>query len=96
MDACHARPGGPHACEVWSDNRLFYAIHTFEESLPPATAHPLLLRDKNHPCIIMWSLGNEAGYGAAHDAMAAYLRRQDPTRPVHYEVGVNGLEWPRR
>lgn len=43
-------------------------------------------RDKNQPCIIMWSLGNEAGYGAAHDAMAAWLRRTDPTRPVHYEV----------
>jgi beta-galactosidase len=43
-------------------------------------------RDKNQPCIIMWSLGNEAGYGAAHDAMAAWLRRADPSRPVHYEV----------
>ena len=36
----------------------------------------------------MWSLGNEAGYGAAHDAMAAYLRQVDPTRPIHYEVCV--------
>ncbi|WIA37008.1 hypothetical protein OEZ86_013994 [Tetradesmus obliquus] len=44
-------------------------------------------RDKNQPCIIMWSLGNEAGYGAAHDAMAAWLRRTDPSRPVHYEGG---------
>jgi beta-galactosidase len=43
-------------------------------------------RDKIQPCIIMWSLGNEAGYGAAHDAMAAWLRRADPSRPVHYEV----------
>jgi len=34
----------------------------------------------------MWSLGNESGYGAAHDAMAAYFRRVDPSRPVHYEV----------
>ena len=38
-------------------------------------------------CVIMWSLGNEAGYGAAHDAAAAWLRRQDASRPVHYEVG---------
>ena len=44
-------------------------------------------RDKNAACVIMWSLGNEAGYGAAHDAAAAWLRRQDNSRPVHYEVG---------
>ena len=44
-------------------------------------------RDKNAACVIMWSLGNEAGYGAAHDAAAAWLRRQDSSRPVHYEVG---------
>lgn len=43
-------------------------------------------RDKNFPAIIMWSLGNEAGYGPAHDALAAYLRAKDPTRPIHYEV----------
>jgi beta-galactosidase len=45
-------------------------------------------RDKNQPAIIMWSLGNESGYGAAHDSAAAWLRRHDSSRPVHYEVGV--------
>jgi beta-galactosidase len=45
----------------------------------------MILRDKNHPSIIMWSLGNEAGYGAIHDAMAGWARRYDKTRPVHYE-----------
>uniref|UniRef100_A0A1D1ZZ97 beta-galactosidase n=1 Tax=Auxenochlorella protothecoides TaxID=3075 RepID=A0A1D1ZZ97_AUXPR len=44
-------------------------------------------RDKNHPAIIMWSLGNEAGYGAAHLAMAGYLRARDPSRLTHYEGG---------
>jgi len=43
-------------------------------------------RDKNAPAVIMWSLGNEAGYGVAHDAAAAWLRRRDSSRPVHYEV----------
>jgi beta-galactosidase/beta-glucuronidase len=43
-------------------------------------------RDKCMPCIILWSLGNEAGYGPAHDAAAAWLRRRDASRPVHYEV----------
>ncbi|MBI2437508.1 MAG: DUF4981 domain-containing protein [Lentisphaerae bacterium] len=42
-------------------------------------------RDKNHPSIIIWSLGNESGYGPAHDAMAAWIRAADPTRPIHYE-----------
>jgi len=48
-------------------------------------AERLYERDKNHPCVVMWSLGNEAGYGPNHDAMAAWLRKADPTRPVHYE-----------
>lgn len=45
----------------------------------------MVARDRNHACIIAWSLGNESGYGAAHDAAAALVRRLDPTRPLHYE-----------
>ncbi|EIE18998.1 hypothetical protein COCSUDRAFT_20201 [Coccomyxa subellipsoidea C-169] len=47
----------------------------------------MLERDKNHPSIIIWSLGNEAGYGPAHLAMAGYIRARDSSRPVHYEGG---------
>ena len=42
-------------------------------------------RDKNHPSIIMWSLGNEAGTGRNLAAMAAEIRGRDATRPLHYE-----------
>ncbi len=42
-------------------------------------------RDKNHPCIVLWSLGNESGYGVNHEAMARDIRRRDPSRPIHYE-----------
>lgn len=45
----------------------------------------LVERDKNHPSVIVWSLGNESGYGCNHNAMAAWTREADPTRPVHYE-----------
>ncbi|MEG8278964.1 glycoside hydrolase family 2 TIM barrel-domain containing protein [Streptomyces sp. AHA2] len=45
----------------------------------------MVLRDKNHPCVIVWSLGNESDYGANHDAAAGWVRRHDPTRPVQYE-----------
>ena len=46
-------------------------------------------RDKNHPSIIFWSLGNESGYGPNQAAMSAWLHEFDPTRPVHYE-GAQG------
>lgn len=42
-------------------------------------------RDKNHPSIIMWSMGNESGYGKNHDAMIAWTKKQDSSRLVHYE-----------
>ncbi len=45
----------------------------------------MVVRDKNHPSVVIWSLGNEAGYGPNHEAMAEWLRRYDPTRPIHYE-----------
>lgn len=44
-------------------------------------------RDKNHACIISWSLGNEAGYGPNHSAMAGWIRGRDPSRVIHYEGG---------
>ena len=46
-------------------------------------------RDKNHPCVIFWSLGNESGYGPNFAATSAWLHEFDPTRPVHYE-GAQG------
>ena len=42
-------------------------------------------RDKNHPCIIIWSLGNEAGIGKAIRDMATEIKKIDNSRPIHYE-----------
>ena len=42
-------------------------------------------RDKNHPSVVMWSLGNESGAGSNLGAMAAWARERDPSRPLHYE-----------
>jgi len=48
----------------------------------------LVHRDKNHVSVIVWSLGNESGHGPNHDAEAAYIRRYDPSRPLHYEGAI--------
>ena len=49
-------------------------------------------RDKNHPALIIWSLGNESGYGVNHEAAAAWLRRYDGSRPLHYEGAIR-FDW---
>ena len=47
-------------------------------------------RDKNHPSVIIWSLGNEAGTGGNLVQMADWVRRRDPGRPIHYEGDHTG------
>jgi beta-galactosidase len=42
-------------------------------------------RDKNHPSVIIWSLGNESGNGPHFDAAYDWIKQRDPSRPVHYE-----------
>jgi beta-galactosidase/beta-glucuronidase len=45
----------------------------------------MVARDRNHPSILFWSLGNESGCGSNHAAMAQRAREIDPTRLIHYE-----------
>jgi len=59
----------------------------------------MVQRDKNHPSVVIWSLGNEAGSGENFRAMAAHAKRADPTRPIHYEgynevADVNSVMYP--
>ncbi len=51
-------------------------------------ARSMVERDKNHPSIVIWSCGNESFAGTGLEAISDFLRRRDPSRPVHYE-GVN-------
>ena len=54
-------------------------------------------RDRNHPRIIAWSLGNEAGYGAVHDALAAWIRprrsRREPPSTTRVRSNCPGMRW---
>jgi len=48
----------------------------------------MVIRDRHHPSVIFWSLGNESGFGSNHDALAALVRSMDPSRPLHYEGAI--------
>ncbi len=52
----------------------------------------MVTRDRRHPSIIAWSLGNESGHGANHDAAAGWVRQADPSRPLHYEGAIR-FDW---
>ncbi|MEQ8836853.1 MAG: glycoside hydrolase family 2 TIM barrel-domain containing protein, partial [Lacipirellulaceae bacterium] len=54
----------------------------------------MIQRDRNHPSIISWSLGNETGTGPNHAAMYGWIRDRDPTRPIHYEGAQGDPESP--
>ena len=56
----------------------------FEEATVARTRN-MYERDKNHPCIISWSLGNESGNGVCYEAAYDWLKSKDTTRPIQYE-----------
>lgn len=49
----------------------------------------MVIRDRNHPSVIIWSLGNEACDGPNFKAAADWIHAADPSRPVHYEPAWN-------
>ena len=48
-------------------------------------AERMVRRDKNHPSVIVWSLGNESGFGSNFVASARWVKEYDPSRLIHYE-----------
>ena len=82
-DGKHGSPGAapwtdnPSDDPAWRDAYLDRIRRTVE-------------RDKNHPSVVMWSLGNESGTGSNLAAMAAWVHERDPERPVHYEGDYTG------
>ncbi len=64
-------------------------VHAFMER-----TNRMVMRDKNHPSIIIWSLGNEAGRGPTNAAMAEWIHDFDVTRPVHYEPAQGNHRLP--
>lgn len=51
----------------------------------------MVQRDKNHPSVVVWSMGNEAGDGVNFENAAAWIHARDASRPVHYEIARDDL-----
>ncbi|OIJ85501.1 glycoside hydrolase family 2 TIM barrel-domain containing protein [Streptomyces colonosanans] len=72
--------------QAWRDNPVD------DDRWTPALldrAARMVERDKNHPSVILWSLGNEAGTGRGLTAMAEWIHGRDTSRLVHYEGDIN-------
>lgn len=48
-----------------------------------------VIRDKNNPCVVIWSMGNEAGYSKAFEDTGRFIKSYDPTRLLHYESSIH-------
>ena len=64
--------------ELISDNPE-YDVATLDRT------RKLVERDKNRPCVVIWSMGNESGYGCTFEKSLAWTRQRDPSRLTHYE-----------
>ncbi len=75
--------------ELWQQKGIILAANADWKDAFVARGKAMVERDKNHPSIVIWSLGNESGMGANFDSMAEIIRLIDPSRPLHYEGRSN-------
>ena len=78
-----------HGCEPAGDRHMLSRLQEWEDAFLDRVRR-MVERDKNHPCIFMWSLGNEAGYDRNHAAAAEWVKKRDAGRLVHYEGAAEG------
>ena len=78
IDECDLETHGMYVTEMPTDDPYWQGEFV-------SRAERMVHRDFNHPCIVIWSLGNESDFGENHVAEAAAIRRLDPSRLIHYE-----------
>ncbi len=83
-----------HGMQIVGNWDFFSEDDAWTESLVDR-AQRMFERDKNHPCVIFWSLGNESGLGKNQAAMSAYIKSRMPEAIVHCEDASREL-WSGR
>ncbi len=74
---------------------MYYGEHSLAKKPEWTAAHVdrnmrMVERDKNHPSVIVWSMGNEAGDGVVFTEVYKTIKERDPSRPIHYERAIMG------
>ena len=82
MDECNVESHGVREKNVPGDNPL-WTPHVVDRM------RRMVTRDRNHPCVVIWSLGNESESGENFYRMRKAALALDPTRPIHYEGGAD-------
>lgn len=78
--------------ELWSEKNIYLSEDTAWTKAFVERGVAMVERDKNHPSIVAWSMGNETGWGRNFDSMYAAIKKIDPTRPIHYESQIPAYE----
>lgn len=79
---CYSHDTDQERASRW--NELISDNPEFDEATLDRTKK-LVERDKNRPCVVIWSMGNECGYGCTFEKALAWTKQYDPSRLTHYE-----------
>lgn len=79
---CYSKDTDDERASRW--NELISDNPKFDEATLDRTKK-LVERDKNRPCVVIWSMGNECGYGCTFEKALAWTKQYDPDRLTHYE-----------
>ncbi len=74
----------------WQDGKAFPMLAhdpEFEEAITDRVKS-CVIRDKNHPCVVIWSIGNESGYGRNFESALKWIKGYDTSRLTHYESAL--------
>lgn len=93
VDEADLEAHGMGSAEFWKEGALHKLTrHPDWREAFVDRAVRMVERDKNRACVVVWSMGNESGYGDNHIAMQEWTRERDPSRPVHYEGAAAGYK----